>query len=490
MLPPGVVPDGGGRNLMPPRQGGGGRETLQRKSLKPGGAFSRPVLKRPEDQFRPGTAATVRIKPAWQKQWGKWGNWTRDQRARTLDAALINSNYRRSLNWSYRPGYWGSRPWWSSRACHTWHRGHWHFGWNPRWHHHHHGYYPRPWPGYAYYRQPVAWGLVGWGLGSLIYDTGYCVYTNPYLPPPYVYAETVIRYDRPMSVLASGFPSGDESQSNLAAIRSAEAMERSRAAFMREDYPAALQEVDAAIAEQPGDVALHEYRALVLFALGKYHDAAGVLNPVLASGPGWTRATMLGFYRSEESYAQQLAKLEAYAETDPGRAAPRFLLAYHYLVGGDLERAAREFDGVVRLRPDDDIARQLRDLARNSTAAEEEVEAQEVPPETDAAEDEAPPGKALAAEQLVGTWTSNRGEKGTVILNLRENGSFEWTFTRGEQTSRLTGTYEIDGRGLLVLSSEDSQMVGRVALPSDKKMTFVLEGGPEGDPGLSFELAP
>ena len=68
-------------------------------------------------------------------------------------------------------------------------------------------------------------------------------------------------------------------------------------------------------AEAPGDGALHEYRALVLFALGKFSEAAGVLNPVLAGGPGWDWTTMISLYPGQETYMNQLAALESYANS-------------------------------------------------------------------------------------------------------------------------------------------------------------------------------
>ncbi|QJE97228.1 tetratricopeptide repeat protein [Luteolibacter luteus] len=503
---PGIGTGTGGRpfNLTPVNPSNGGRaenvvnrqRQFQRNTLRPGGGIakiSRPIMRRPTERFLPGTAANIRSRPGWRNQWGNWGNWpSRRMMAgvattRGFDATSIGRNYRRCLNWSYRPNYWGCRPWWASTACHSWHYGSWNYCWTPYWYRNNCWYYPRPWPGYStYYYRPVSWGLVCWGLGSLAYDSGYYTYENPYTPEPYTYGDTVIRYEQPMSVTAAEYPTGDEAASDLAATRSAEALDRSRDSFLREDYLAALKEVDEAISYQPGDSAQHEYRALVLFALGKYDDAAGVLNPILASGPGWDRRTMIGLYRTEGAYLDQLAKLEAYVQASPGRPAPRFLLGYHYLVNGRLSDAEREFGEVTRLQPSDSIARQLRDLAKSSTTEDVEKQVDGTAPEAA----DSPAVESLSAGQLVGTWTSNRGENGTVVLSLREDGSFSWIYTHGEKKTDLSGTYEIDDRGLLVLSSEDAQMVGRATLPEAKKLTFVLEGGPEGDPGISFVQTP
>ena len=56
----------------------------------------------------------------------------------------------------------------------------------------------------------------------------------------------------------------------------------------------------------------------------------------------------------------------------------------------------------------------------------------------------------------------------------------------GGNSTELKGTYGLNDKGLLVLTSDDSQMVSEVALPDDKQMKFVLIGAPDGDPGLDF----
>jgi len=54
------------------------------------------------------------------------------------------------------------------------------------------------------------------------------------------------------------------------------------------------------------------------------------------------------------------------------------------------------------------------------------------------------------------------------------------------KTTDLKGTYGLNDKGLLVLSSDDSQMVSEVTMPDDKQLQFVLIGAPDGDPGLTF----
>ena len=69
-----------------------------------------------------------------------------------------------------------------------------------------------------------------------------------------------------------------------------------RAAFKAGDYARALQTTDEAIKTLPNDATLHEFRALVLFAVKKYEQAAVPLYAVLSVGPGWDWTTMAGLY--------------------------------------------------------------------------------------------------------------------------------------------------------------------------------------------------
>jgi len=394
----------------------------------------------------------------WGGNHGVWGN----------NANInINNNYSLNNNFSYRPNYWGASPWWGAGYCHTWHHGHWGYGWN-------NSYYRRHW----YYSDNdfasgFMWGIAVWSMGNLIYDMGYQSYKNPYPAPPV--QNTYITYTQPVSVAAAANPPGDEIAAELAETKSNEALERSRAAFRKGDYLAASKAVDEAIAHTPGDVTLHEYRALVFFALGKYSDAAGVLNPVLASGPGWGWDTMVGFYTSSGTYSDQLGKLEAYTKSAPEKADARFLLGYHYMVCDHMEQANAEFSKASELQPADNISRQLRDLTAASI------------PDAGAA-DAVPSARPAPVEpdQLVGTWVSDRGADGKIHFTMTAAGDYTWAFINAGQSSQLKGTYGLDDKGLLVLTSDDTQMVSAVELKENKSLHFALVGAPDGDPGLDF----
>src|SRR5205823_4577340 len=107
--------------------------------------------------------------------------------------------------------------------------------------------------------------------------------------------------------------------------------EAARAAFRNGDYAGALRGVDEALKVLPNDATLHEFRALVLFAVGKYDLAAGPLYAVLNVGPGWDWTTMAGLYPTIDVYTAQLRKLEAFVAANQSSTSGRFVLAYHYL---------------------------------------------------------------------------------------------------------------------------------------------------------------
>ena len=69
---------------------------------------------------------------------------------------------------------------------------------------------------------------------------------------------------------------------------------------------------------------------------------------------------------------------------------------------------------------------------------------------------------------------------------MTQDGNYTWSYMNAGNSTELKGTYGLDERGLLVLTSDDAQMVSEVTLEDDTKMNFVLIGAPDGDPGLDF----
>ena len=412
--------------------------------------------------------------PAGQRNWNsnQWGGnrgvWGNNVNIGNNTNIRINNNFRNNNNFAYRPNYWGGRPWWGAGHCHGWHHGHWGYGYNS-------AYWRHNWwfDDDNDFAEGFMWGIAAWSLGNMVYNMGYQSYSNPYPAPPV--QNTTVVYTQPLSVTAAATPPGDEQAATTAETKSSEAMEKSRAAFKMGDYPGALKSADEAIAATPDDVTLHEYRALVFLALGKYGEAAGVLNPVLASGPGWGWDTMIAFYDASSTYDGQLRKLEAWVKGSPDKAEGHFLLGYHYLVCGHMEKAYEQFDKTAKLQPADSIARQLRDLTKSSLP-------------DNGGTDVEPPAKPapIPSEKLVGIWTSD-SSGGKITFQMEQSGNFTWSYSGAGESTAMRGTWGLDDKGLLVLTSDDSQMISAVTLDGDAKMKFLLVGGPEGDPGLEFK---
>jgi tetratricopeptide (TPR) repeat protein len=129
--------------------------------------------------------------------------------------------------------------------------------------------------------------------------------------------------------------------------------------FRQGNYGQALKQVDLAIRAAPKDAVLHEFRALCLFAMKRYDEAAQVLYAVLAAGPGWDWQTMSSCYTDTNTYAKQLQALEAYVKSHSKSAPANFVLAYHYMCLGELQASASLFKVVTELQPQDTVSAAL-----------------------------------------------------------------------------------------------------------------------------------
>jgi tetratricopeptide (TPR) repeat protein len=469
-------PDGGitrpGGGITRP---GGGITRPDGGITRPGGGITRPEtlpeitrpgggLNRPGGITRPDF--DINNRPGWGNDWGNI-NRPGNRPNFNNNNININTNIRNNAHWSYRPNYWGSRPWWGSHHHHHWHHGSWNCGW---------GRSSR-----RSFTTGFVWGVAAWSMGNWIFNSGYQNFHNPFPAPPVVNSAgtTIINYTRPITVVAAELPPPVDEAAELAATAKAEtAMEEALAALKNGDFDTSLRAVDNALSAVPGDPAMHEFRALVFFAMGRFNDAAGVLNPILASGPGWDWTTMTGLFESQDDYVKLLRKLEEHHKANPDSAAANFLLGYHYLVLGHLEQALELFEHSAKLEPTDTVSAGLRDLLRDSIQSEDEQA------------EETPPPVPVNPDKLVGTWVSKVADDGTITLVMTKEGDFTWTFDKTENSGKLSGEFGIYDSNLLVLIAEDSQMVGEVTFAEDSKLSFVLAGGPRGDPGLAFERKP
>ncbi len=341
--------------------------------------------------------------------------------------------------------------------------------------------------GYGYgYPSYGGYGLSSWMYGPSLYDWGYSSYSNPY-----GYAvngsnggTTVIvesapyDYNQPINTQADALDPGVTSP----ALSSFDA---ARAAFKAGDYNQALNTTDQAIRQMPNDAALHEFRALDLFALQRYDEAAATLYAVLSAGPGWDWATLVGLYPNVSVYTQQLRALEAYCTQNPTSAAARFVLAYHYLTTGHTLAAFDQLKEVGALQPKDTLSSQLARRLEPSTPSSPVGPPALQPPISATAP--APSGRE---GRLEGTWTARPDANTTISVAIPDPGHFTWTVTQQNQPRQLQGrlTY---GNGILTLAQDQGPaMVGNVTWTDENHFTFRVPGAAADDPGLTFSRQP
>jgi tetratricopeptide (TPR) repeat protein len=249
-----------------------------------------------------------------------------------------------------------------------------------------------------------------------------------------------------------------------------------RSAFMQGDYKTALAQVDQAIVLVPNDTVLHELRGLVLFALGRYKEAAAVDYAVLSAGPGWDWTTLSSLYPNVEVYTAQLRALEQYTKSHPTASEARFLLADHYLTCGHTDAAAAQLKEVVQLNPKDRLSAQL--LSSISTTNTPQVAA---PSQT------AAPGKVADASSLVGNWTATRPDSATITLALAGDGKFTWALAHKGKPEQFSGTYSVADNCLLLKQGDNTiMMVGQIASLTKDRFNFKMPGDNPSDPGLTF----
>jgi tetratricopeptide (TPR) repeat protein len=284
--------------------------------------------------------------------------------------------------WWNRPAYW-NRPWYGGRPAWYWGRPYYWQHWN--WHRGYWNYWNTV---------PSVWLGTGLAAGALLSPGDTFVYSNPYYVVPTSTTVVVPQYldysaplqAPPADLTAYAYPPAPPQGEGESAVFSTEAppapqtddpavsranalLDQARDVFKRGDYAQAQALVEQAIASLPSDATLHEFRALTLFAQGKYQEAAAALYAVLAAGPGWDWATMVSLYPDADTYTRQLRALEAYVRAHPAEGDAHFLLAYHYLVLGNKDAAVQQLREVVRLVPQDKLSASLLQALTAGTPA-------------------------------------------------------------------------------------------------------------------------
>ncbi len=339
----------------------------------------------------------------------------------------------------------------------------------------------------------MVFGTTMWGINRAAYTMGYWGYANPYYTTTYpVGGDVVLDYSQPVMVESAPMDTGvavasDQTAESPAAPAEAAPQpgiaefDQARQAFYDGDYDKAMELTNQSLVSFPKDPIVHEFRALVLFAQGKYQEAAATLNSVLATGPGWDWTTLCSLYPSIDVYTKQLRALEAYQKKSPDAGYAHFVLAYHYLAAGHNDAAARQLKAVLRTVPQDQVAKELLAMV----ASPEDLPAAGTrPPTQESSTGEAP---KIAQSDLVGQWAAQGTQDAKFQLVLDEKGSFTWTYMQGGKPQTVKGVYAVDGNVLALDLDSGGQMLAQVTPPEQGKFKFQVLGGPPSDPGLMFE---
>jgi tetratricopeptide (TPR) repeat protein len=342
-----------------------------------------------------------------------------------------------------------------------WHKG-WYWGHGP-------AYWTR-WD-YLWDQYPVAAavGLTWWGANSLAYQLGYGDYYNPY------YEETsAVSYGEPIVTLSAETEGSQDATLPPGVTQEVvDLFDQARAAFLEGNYDKALKLTDQAVAKLPHDAVLHEFRSLALFALRRYAESAAAIHAVLAVGPGWDWNTLSSLYPNIPTYEAQLRALEDFRDNNPKAGEVRFLLGYHYLTLGHPDAALRAFKSALELTPKDAVA-----AALVATLSPRDAQPGQGPTG-------APP-QPVSSDHVVGRWTATRPGGANFSMNLRDDGTFTWAFTRGSRKQEVKGVYTMEGNVLAMEPDSGGVALAELTLNGPDSLHFKVIGESADDPGLAF----
>jgi len=356
--------------------------------------------------------------------------------------------------------------------------------WHDDYYGHHSGWYHGAWCDHwgdawshmwSEHTAAMVLGTTMWGLNRMSYWFGTSSYANPYYSEALVVDNTTISYAEPLAAppVSESAPSAPAELPPGVTPEGMKQFEAAQTAFLAGDYQQALTAVNKALASMPKDAVMHEFRALVLFALGKYHDAAETLHPVLAVGPGWDWTTMSGLYPDVDTYTKHLRALETFAGANSKAADARFVLAYHYLILGHDDAAAAQLQEVQQFMPSDSVSAQMLQMMGKATTKPDPASESDI---------------KIDAAKMIGTWSATRGDKARFELTLGKDKGFTWVYREGKNEQRVKGAYAIDGNVLALEPDAGGVMLAEISAPQNGAFDFKTVGAPKAEPTLRFQL--
>jgi tetratricopeptide (TPR) repeat protein len=326
-------------------------------------------------------------------------------------------------------------------------------------------------------------GVTAWGVNRLGGWYGYSSYENPYYDSGSGGGAAYADYSQPVTMdaqQAADYVAAEATQPSDATLppgvsqEAVDKFDQARGQFLNNHFDEALKLADEALTKMPKDAVLQEFRALCLFALKRYREAAAVMNAVLAVGPGWDWTTMSGLYGDTATYTEQLRALETYVGKNPKSSDAHFLAAYHYITCGQTDPAINELKRVVALQPKDTVAAQL--LQSMSPPAEKPAD---TPPAATA--------PAVPPDAAVGVWSASGPKNAMYEMSLTKDGAFTWNYSSGAKKQSVKGVYAIDGNNLAMQPDGGGTMLMELKLNAPDALHADIVGAAKGDPGLEFK---
>lgn len=130
-------------------------------------------------------------------------------------------------------------------------------------------------------------------------------------------------------------------------------------AFRQGRYEDSLRIIQRAIDDGVVGIEVEQLRALTLFAMHEYDQAAASAYTVLESGAQWDWPTLQGMYPSRETYIEHLRSLRAAAAEPTATAGVHFLLAYHCLMLHQVDAAREALINTRHLQPENQLVPRL-----------------------------------------------------------------------------------------------------------------------------------
>ncbi len=172
--------------------------------------------------------------------------------------------------------------------------------------------------------------------------------------------------------------------------------------------------------------------------------------------------------------------LEDRCRQDPKAAAPRFVLAYHYLVAGHKDAAVARLKEVLASERGDRVARHLLAALTGTPPTPPEPTTTRAVPDLDGAAGRPP------SVELLGRWRGDR-DGSTFELSLDDRGRFVWRAARqGKATAIVSGAYAVSGDRLTLKAEDRPPLRTSVTELSPDSFRLRIVGGIPGDPGLGF----